>query len=65
MTALPPAPVLPATATTDPAALLTLVQWLSPAFPTGAFAYSHGLEAVISQVDVTTAELIPRAGPDR
>lgn len=25
-------------------ALLTLVQWLSPAFPTGAFAYSHGLE---------------------
>jgi urease accessory protein len=28
--------------------LLTLVQWLSPAFPTGAFAYSHGLEAVIA-----------------
>ena len=27
--------------------LLTLVQWLSPAFPTGGFAYSHGLEAVI------------------
>lgn len=24
--------------------LLTLVQWLSPAFPTGGFAYSHGLE---------------------
>ena len=23
---------------------LTLIQWLSPAFPTGAFAYSHGLE---------------------
>lgn len=55
MTALPPAPVLPATAPTDPAALLTLVQWLSPAFPTGAFAYSHGLEAAISQGDVTTA----------
>ncbi len=25
-------------------ALLTLAQWLSPAFPTGAFAWSHGLE---------------------
>lgn len=24
--------------------LLTLVQWLSPAFPTGGFAYSHGME---------------------
>ena len=31
------------------AARLTLVQWLSPAFPTGAFAYSHGLEAAISE----------------
>lgn len=29
--------------------LLTLVQWLSPSFPTGAFAYSHGLETVIFQ----------------
>ncbi|PRY95312.1 urease accessory protein [Hasllibacter halocynthiae] len=26
-------------------ALLSLQQWLSPAFPTGAFAHSHGLEA--------------------
>lgn len=24
---------------------VTLAQWLSPAFPVGAFAYSHGLEA--------------------
>jgi len=30
------------------AALMTLVQWLSPAFPTGAFAYSHGMEQVIA-----------------
>ncbi|MBU9696544.1 urease accessory protein UreF [Rhodobacteraceae bacterium HSP-20] len=30
------------------AALMTLVQWLSPAFPTGGFAYSHGMEQVIS-----------------
>jgi urease accessory protein len=36
-------------------ALLTLVQWLSPAFPTGAFAYSHGLERVIANGDVTNA----------
>lgn len=33
-------------------ALLTLVQWLSPAFPTGSFAYSHGLEAAIAGGDV-------------
>ncbi len=34
---------------------LTLVQWLSPSFPTGAFAYSHGLERAISARDVTCA----------
>ncbi len=28
--------------------LLTLVQWLSPAFPLGSFAFSHGLEHAIS-----------------
>jgi urease accessory protein len=33
--------------------LLTLVQWLSPAFPTGSFAYSHGLEAVIAEGERT------------
>ncbi|MCX7645251.1 MAG: urease accessory protein UreF [Rhodobacteraceae bacterium] len=32
---------------TDPR-LLTLAQWLSPAYPTGAFAWSHGLEAAIA-----------------
>ncbi|MCA0206722.1 MAG: urease accessory protein UreF [Proteobacteria bacterium] len=40
---------------TDPAALLTLTQWLSPAFPTGAFAYSHGLERVVAEGKVTDA----------
>lgn len=30
-------------------ALLSVVQWLSPAFPTGAYVYSHGLESVIAQ----------------
>jgi urease accessory protein len=28
---------------------LSLMQWLSPAFPTGAYAYSHGLEEVIQE----------------
>ncbi|AXQ93098.1 urease accessory protein UreF [Cereibacter azotoformans] len=36
-------------------ALLTLVQWLSPAFPTGAFAYSHGLEWAIAEGEVQDA----------
>ncbi len=27
--------------------LLTLTQWLSPAYPVGAFAYSHGLERLV------------------
>src|SRR6056297_2109121 len=31
---------------TDPKVLI-LTQWLSPAYPTGAFAWSHGLEAAI------------------
>ena len=35
--------------------LLTLVQWLSPAFPTGGFAYSHGLEAAISSGEICDA----------
>ncbi|SMX34267.1 urease accessory protein UreF [Actibacterium lipolyticum] len=35
--------------------LLTLTQWLSPAFPVGGFAYSHGLEQVISVGEVTDA----------
>ncbi|MBI1170177.1 urease accessory protein UreF [bacterium] len=33
--------------------LLTLVQWLSPAFPVGAYAYSQGLEHAISDGRVT------------
>jgi urease accessory protein len=38
------------------AALLTLTQWLSPAFPLGSFAYSHGLEAAMVSGEVTGAE---------
>jgi urease accessory protein len=29
-------------------AVLTLAQWLSPAYPVGAFAYGHGLEAAVA-----------------
>lgn len=29
--------------------LITLAHWLSPAFPTGGFAYSHGLEQAVAQ----------------
>ena len=37
--------------------LLTLVQWLSPAFPTGGYAYSHGLEAVMAEGERTAIGL--------
>ena len=37
------------------AGLLTLVQWLSPAFPVGGFAYSHGLEWAIASGQVRDA----------
>jgi urease accessory protein len=36
----------------DATALLTLTQWLSPAYPTGAFVWSHGLEAAVAEGDV-------------
>ncbi|HYP58671.1 MAG TPA: urease accessory protein UreF [Beijerinckia sp.] len=36
--------------------LLPLLIWLSPSFPTGAFAYSHGLEWAVESGDVTDAE---------
>ncbi|WP_424985201.1 urease accessory protein UreF [Microbulbifer sp. S227A] len=40
---------------TDTAALLTLAQWLSPAYPVGAFSYSHGLEWAVECGDVVDA----------
>jgi urease accessory protein len=36
----------------DDAALLRLLSFASPAFPTGGFAYSHGLEAAVEAGDV-------------
>jgi urease accessory protein len=35
--------------------LLAIAQWLSPAFPVGAFAYSHGLERAIATGEVRDA----------
>lgn len=34
---------------------LTLSQWMSPAFPVGAFAYSHGLETAIQDGRINDA----------
>ncbi len=36
--------------------LLTLTQWMSPAFPVGAFAFSHGLETAVRDEAVTDAD---------
>ena len=35
--------------------LLLLLNWMSPSFPTGSFAYSHGLEWEITNRHVTSA----------
>ncbi|WP_246379234.1 urease accessory protein UreF [Gluconacetobacter johannae] len=48
-TARIPIPDLPV----DDATLARLLNWLSPAFPTGGFAYSHGLEWAVQAGDVT------------
>lgn len=39
----------------DLALLPRLLAWMSPSFPTGGFAYSHGLEWAIDAGDVTDA----------
>ena len=38
--------------------LLRLLAWLSPAFPTGGFAYSHGLEWAVECGDVHDGETL-------
>ena len=40
----------------EPLALLRLIAVMSPAFPTGGFAYSHGLEWAIDAGDVAAPE---------
>ena len=43
-------------ATPTDADILTLTQWLSPAYPVGGFAYSHGLEAAIDWGTVANSQ---------
>jgi urease accessory protein len=40
----------------SPPHLLTLMQWLSPGFPVGAFSYSHGLETLSAQGKLSTGD---------
>lgn len=42
--------------TTEPHQLLQLLAFMSPAFPVGGFAYSHGLERAIDDGVVTSAD---------
>lgn len=42
--------------TTEPQQLLQLLAFMSPAFPVGGFAYSHGLERAIDDGIVTSAD---------
>ncbi|HEX7760760.1 MAG TPA: urease accessory protein UreF [Caulobacteraceae bacterium] len=48
----------PITTMITDAQLLRLQTWLSPAFPVGAFGYSHGLETVIQAGTVTDADTL-------
>jgi len=43
---------------TDAAGLMRLLTWLSPAFPTGAFAYSHGLEWAVETLDIRDGDTL-------
>ena len=40
--------------------LITVMQWMSPAFPIGAFAYSHGLEWAIDKDHVSNGEKLQK-----
>ena len=41
---------------TDSASLLLLLNWMSPTFPIGSFAYSHGLEQAIADGRLKTGD---------
>ena len=40
--------------TTDGTAFYRLLAWLSPAYPVGAYTYSHGLETAVEDGSITT-----------
>ena len=50
----PQGPLTPTLSRREQDALLKLLTWLSPAFPTGGFAYSHGLEWAVEAGDIKT-----------
>lgn len=56
MTMATPPTTTPIDSMTDAATLLTLTQWFSPAYPVGAFAYSHGLEQAVAEGRVSDAD---------
>jgi urease accessory protein len=43
---------------TDLSPLLLLLNWMSPTFPIGSFAYSHGLEQAIADDRLTSREAV-------
>ena len=49
-------PTVMSTEASDKAALYRLMTWLSPAYPVGAFSYSHGLEQAIEAADTFLRE---------
>jgi urease accessory protein len=46
---------MPMPMATDHSSLMMLLNWMSPTFPIGAFAYSHGLEQAIVDGRITNA----------
>jgi len=53
-----PSPIPEHTYQAQPQGLLNLLAWLSPGFPTGAFAYSHGLEWAVEAGDISDANTL-------
>ncbi len=53
---MPAATATRMTTTTTQTDLLRLLTFLSPAFPTGGFAYSHGLETAVEAGDIADAD---------
>lgn len=54
----PSTPTMMTTTMNDTTALLRLMSWLSPVFPTGSFAYSSGLEQAVSDGIVSDADTL-------
>ena len=43
---------------TEGAALYRLLAWLSPAYPVGAYTYSHGMETAVEDGSITTRPML-------